>query len=69
MEPAEKIEAIRERQNVRIKRRKEKRPYGSPGEILRVYEQVTKDCEYLLKTVDRLQAQIDRVRHPTGADQ
>ena len=62
MSPEEKLKAIRERNNSRVARHKAKRPYASPGEILRVYDSVTKDCEYLIKTLDRLEAENARLR-------
>ena len=67
--PEQKIKAIRERNNARVARHKAKRPYGSPGEILRVYDSVTKDCEYLLKTVDRLEANNERLKALLSARQ
>lgn len=66
MSPEQKINEIRQRQSDRMERskaqRKGKRLFNTPGEILGVYERVTKDCEYLLKTVDRLQAENERYR-------
>lgn len=63
--PDEKIRQIRARQVDRMERskaqRKGKRLFHTPGEILGVYEGVTKDCEYLLKTVDRLQSENARL--------